>query len=99
MSTARDVVEFCGPPPVAETKHGRISRVLRDRPAEWAVVQRAGSIARAASAAQAIRSAKLLAYGPAGAFEAVARTVEGEHRVYARYVGAPARNAAGGVAA
>ncbi|GLW53945.1 hypothetical protein [Kitasatospora phosalacinea] len=84
-------VEFLGPPPPAETKHGRIASALQNRPGEWAVVQRATSISRASSAAQAIRSAKLAAYGPAGAFQAVARTVQtgrtAEHRVYARFVG------------
>ncbi|AUG78072.1 hypothetical protein CFP65_3271 [Kitasatospora sp. MMS16-BH015] len=100
MSAAQQVVEFLGPPPVAETKHTRIARALRGRPSEWAVVQRAASIGRAASAAQAIRSARLHAYEPAGAFQAVARTVQGEHRVYARYVGEQAQAVAdGGVAA
>ncbi|WP_030271233.1 hypothetical protein [Streptomyces sp. NRRL B-24484] len=98
--SAGQVVEFLGPPPAAETKHGRIARALRDRPSEWAVVQRSASITRAASAAQAIRSAKLGAYEPAGAFQAVARTVEGEHRVYARWIGEPSRPAVvGGEAA
>ncbi|WP_405018149.1 hypothetical protein OHV05_15280 [Kitasatospora sp. NBC_00070] len=91
MITPSKTVEFLGPPPPAETKHGRIAAALRDRPGEWAVVQRVASIGRAASAAQAIRSAKLAAYGPPGAFQAVARTVQNghvvEHRVYARFVG------------
>ncbi|WP_370420375.1 hypothetical protein AB8O64_19860 [Streptomyces sp. QH1-20] len=56
------------------------------------MVQRSTSLPRATSAAQAIRSARLPAYEPAGSYEAVARTVtEGgvvEFRVYARYVGA-----------
>lgn len=86
------VVEFIGPPPAErDTKHARIARELREHPKMWGVVQRAASTSRAASAAQAIRTAKLPAYTPAGHFEAVARTViEGgvaEHRVYARYVG------------
>ncbi|MER6360074.1 hypothetical protein [Kitasatospora sp. NPDC001527] len=86
-TAAAGVVEFLGPPPAAESKHSRIAAALRARPGEWAVVQRATTIARAASAAQAIRSAKLAAYGPAGLFQAVSRTVDGEHRVYARFVG------------
>jgi len=99
MRAAKSAVEFLGPPPPAETKHGKIARALRGRPSEWAVVQRVASIARAASAAQAIRSAKLNAYEPAGAFQAVARTVEGEHRVYARYIGERRPAVVGGVAA
>ena len=36
--------------------------------------------------AYGIRAAKIVAYEPAGAFEAQARTVDGEYRVYARFV-------------
>ena len=84
-------VEFVGPPPSEKnTKHVRIARELRAHPNVWGVVQRPTSIARASAAAQAIRSAKLPAYAPAGSFEAVARTVDVgrrvEHRVYARYI-------------
>lgn len=85
-------VAFTGPPPRSRnTKHALIAMELADRPGEWAIVQRLASIARASSAAQAIRSGRLAAY-PDGAFEAVARSVveQGrvEHRVYARFVGA-----------
>jgi hypothetical protein len=85
-------VEFVGPPPAQRnTKHARIARELRAHPRVWGVVRKPGSLTRAASAAQAIRDARLPAYGPAGSFEAVARTVTeagvDEYRVYARYVG------------
>ncbi|MFD7236436.1 hypothetical protein ACFWAT_14160 [Streptomyces syringium] len=85
-------VDFIGPPPAGKsTKHRRIAQELRAHPDVWGVVERAETIARAASAAQAIRTAKLHAYEPRGAFEAVSRTVSeagvAEHRVYARYVG------------
>ncbi|MFC8495004.1 hypothetical protein ACFUJU_30255 [Streptomyces sp. NPDC057235] len=84
-------VEFSGPPPRSRnTKHALIAMELIDNPDEWGIVQRPASIARASSAAQAIRTGRLSAY-PAGEFEAVARSVveQGrvEHRVYARYVG------------
>ncbi|MDT3395569.1 hypothetical protein RKE29_02705 [Streptomyces sp. B1866] len=87
-------VEFIGPPPAGKnTKHDRNAQDLKARPGEWGVVQRTETNSRAASAAQAIRTAKLAAYAPAGSFEAVARTVTeagvAEHRVYARYVGRP----------
>jgi hypothetical protein len=86
-------VEFVGPPPKQRnTKHARIAGELRAHPGVWGVVRKPGTLTRAASAAQAIRDARLTAYEPAGSFEAVARTVvEGsveEFRVYARYVGA-----------
>ncbi|MGW8764880.1 hypothetical protein ACWGN5_20475 [Streptomyces sp. NPDC055815] len=85
-------VVFAGPPPRSRnTKHALIAMELAEHPGEWAIVQRLASIARASSAAQAIRSGRLAAY-PEGQFEAVARSVpeQGrvEHRVYARYVGA-----------
>ncbi|MFD9863492.1 hypothetical protein [Streptomyces alboflavus] len=89
-------VEFIGPPPQHKcTKHARIAEELRERPLVWGVVRRPASIGRASSAAQAIKSARLAAYAPAGSFEAVACTVligtgkgqRKEHLVYARYVG------------
>jgi hypothetical protein len=85
-------VEYLGPPPKQRnTKHARIAADLRSHPGVWGVVRKPGTITRAASAAQAIRGAKLTAYEPAGSFEAVARSVkvsgEIEYRVYARYVG------------
>lgn len=89
-------VEFIGPPPQHKnTKHTRIADALRQKPRVWGVVRRPASIGRASSAAQAIKSARLAAYAPAGSFEAVACTVlvgkgreqRKEHLVYARYVG------------
>jgi hypothetical protein len=88
-----NVVEFVGPPPKQRnTKHARIASSLRQHPNEWGVVRTPSTSVRAASAAQAIRSARLPAYEPAGSYEAVSRTVvrtngDVEHRVYARYVG------------
>ncbi|AGP56839.1 hypothetical protein [Streptomyces rapamycinicus] len=80
-------VDFIGPPPTGKSEHNYIAEELRARPDEWAVVQRKATTTRAASAAQAIRSGKLRAYAPPGSFEAKSRTVGGEHRVYARYLG------------
>ncbi|WP_413800117.1 hypothetical protein [Streptomyces iranensis] len=89
----RPDVEFVGPPLATNvSKHHAIAAALKERPGEWAVVQRSVSAAGAGSTAQAIRTAKLAAYAPAGSFEAVSRTVkgengDGEHRIYARFVG------------
>lgn len=60
---------------------------LRERPGEWAVLHTSKSAQLSAAAARTIRVAKVKAWQPAGSFEAIARTVDGEHRVYARYVG------------
>lgn len=67
--------------------HLGVAAALRLRPGEWARVGAYMSPETSASVAYAIKSAVTRAYLPAGSFEAVARTVEGENRVYARYVG------------
>ncbi|MFF4751806.1 hypothetical protein [Streptomyces sp. NPDC001270] len=68
-------------------KHARAAEQLRAHPGEWAHVTTAKNSASSASLAGAIRAGRLAAYAPAGSFEAAARTVKGEPRVYARYVG------------
>lgn len=79
------------PPPAAkrgETRgHDAIARLLEKRPGEWAIIFLYETAAGASTMAAYIRSARIVAYEPKGFFEAHARTVEGEHRVYARYVG------------
>jgi hypothetical protein len=83
-------VEFNGPPP-GRGRHGQIAGTLVARRGEWALIRRYGSAASAGSVARAIRTGRIAAYAPTGAFEATARTItEGdtvEHRVYARYIG------------
>lgn len=69
------------------SKHHKIAEQLRERPKEWARVHISASRSGADSTAHQIRVAILRAYSPPSAFEAKARTVDGQHRVYARYVG------------
>ena len=64
-----------------------IGAVLQKKPGKWAVVAVYETVSRAASQAGAIRAGVVSALRPAGAFEAMSRTVDGECRVYARYVG------------
>ncbi|MFC8945943.1 hypothetical protein [Streptomyces rochei] len=71
----------------ARGAHQAIATQLRARPGQWAHVLTPPASGTATSMAYVIRAAKLTAYAPAGTFEAHARTVNGEHRVYARYVG------------
>lgn len=71
--------------PVAN--HADVAAKLRERPGRWAIVSVYSTHVSALSVAYQIRSGKLAAYRPKGAFEASARTVDGEHRVYARFVG------------
>ncbi|MEU3522307.1 hypothetical protein AB0E62_00260 [Streptomyces sp. NPDC038707] len=74
--------------PYGTGKHAEIAARLRRRPGRWAVVGAFKSTSVSASMARSIRAGvNMSAYTPAGTFEAVARTVDGEHRVYARYVG------------
>ncbi|MEV6395567.1 hypothetical protein AB0M39_12445 [Streptomyces sp. NPDC051907] len=84
---------IAGPPPERQNvKHALLVEQLKSRPGKWAEVQRKATISRASSAAQAIRSAQLTSYAPAGTFQAMARTVvengAARYVVYARYVGA-----------
>jgi hypothetical protein len=67
--------------------HYQRASVLRSRPREWGIVSTYTTSSIAASIAQSIRRGTTAAWRPVGAYEAMARTVKGEHRVYARYVG------------
>ncbi|MEU3851785.1 hypothetical protein [Streptomyces sp. NPDC029554] len=66
---------------------GEVAAALKARPGQWAVVRTVPARTTAATSAYNIRVAKSAAYAPAGSFEAVSRSVDGEYRVYARYVG------------
>lgn len=69
------------------SKHQTIAQALRKRPGEWARIDVKRTAQLASVTANQIRRAYLSAYEPTGSFEAIARTVNGEYRVYARYVG------------
>lgn len=62
---------------------------LRAEPGRWAIIQVCRSPAAASNLARRVRDGSYSAFRPVGAFEAVSRTVDGEIRVYARYVGEP----------
>ncbi|MEV7013474.1 hypothetical protein [Streptosporangium sp. NPDC051022] len=64
-----------------------IGGVLCSRPAEWAVVAVLPTAAAAARMAHQIRNDDIPSLEVRGVFEAAARTVGQEHRVYARYMG------------
>lgn len=63
----------------------RIAKGLKAKPGKWALVAVCPNPTTAASTARHIREGKYLPL--AADFDAVARTVDGEARVYARYVG------------
>jgi hypothetical protein len=79
-------------PPHKSPKGGRpkywkaVADQLRSRPGEWAMVHVDETQRKAGYTAMNIKRG-LLAGMTAGEFEAVSRTVDGQRRVYARYVG------------
>lgn len=78
------------PPPGSRgpnKNHQDVALVLKANPGVWAKIGTYASSASSGSTAHFVRTGRLKAFRPAGAFEATARTVEGEHFVYARYVG------------
>lgn len=64
---------------------------LQARPGDWALFGSESSPGcagqRAYEIRHALRGGGTRHFGPAGAFDATAKTVIGEHRVYVRYVG------------
>lgn len=64
-----------------------IGSALRARPGEWAIVAVVANAQLAGSTARHVRAGAYQALRDFGRFEAVARTVDGEHRIYARYAG------------
>lgn len=68
------------------TKWHRIAEELRAKPSQWAHIENRSAPNIAAQVAMQIRRGHCSGM-PAGQFEAVSRLVDGEYRVYARYVG------------
>lgn len=80
-------LKFENPPEPDYVQHADVAKLLRRRPNQWARVGDYANPPSARSTAQSIRKAGLRAYAPAGAYEAISREVDGQHVVYARYVG------------
>jgi hypothetical protein len=68
-------------------RHYEVASRLRAKPGEWAVVGVYNASNTAASIARQVNRGAMAAYQPAGSFEAMSRTVDGEYRAYARFVG------------
>jgi hypothetical protein len=84
------VFRFEDPPPARDSRRGmqqEAAKLLRETPGKWAVVTLCSNGGSARSMARTIRQGATKTWLPVGDFEAVARTVDGEHRVYARYLG------------
>ena len=84
------VLRWEEPPPAGHRRPFRVqaweqlAEILRARPGRWALV--ATGSQHTGTAGQIV-SARIRCFEPAGSFEARRRLVDGEVRVYARYVG------------
>lgn len=90
MSKPTERLTWEEPPPVGQgvrTSYEDVARKLRARPGQWAIVAQYDKSRTAAGVANNIRKGISRHFRPEGHYEAVGRTVGGEHRVYARYVG------------
>ncbi len=65
----------------------RFAEDLRANMGEWALLGAAHSMGSAGQCAYMIRHGRQAGFSPAGSFEAESKTIFGEHRVYARFVG------------
>ncbi|CAL9367911.1 hypothetical protein [Streptomyces sp. enrichment culture] len=70
----------------------KAAQALKERPGEWGMVTVCRNGGSSSSMARAIRKGASRTWQPAGDFEAVARKVDGEYRVYARYMPDPERS-------
>lgn len=75
------------PPPAARRSFIGVGDALRARPGEWARIAEYTGRPKAAMLASRIRKGQARYWEPAGSFEAVYRTVDDVHFVYARHVG------------
>lgn len=88
MSTIITFEEPPGPRGGADRNHPEIAEALKANPGRWARLNfDFVDAAKANNLASTIKSARLSPYRPKGSFQARVRTVDGEVRVYARYIG------------
>lgn len=84
------VIRWEEPPPskgMAVHDWPRIGAQLAAAPGKWALVAVCPNGGTAGSTARHVRDGKYEPLAVLGLFEAKSRTIDGEHRVYARYVG------------
>lgn len=86
-------IEFCEPPPLrtshrADGNLADIAAALKAAPDRWALIGKHPSSGRAAGTATSYRRGIIVAFRPAGSFEAVSRKIaDGEYGVWVRFVG------------
>lgn len=76
-------IEWADPPPGAPIKYRAEAEAARANPGHWLVLPAGSSYV----ALVHITSGHLRAFRPAGEFEAVSRMVDGQRRIYIRYIG------------
>jgi hypothetical protein len=76
-------------PPPAKDRRGfeETAQKLKEKPRTWAVVAVYSDRSNAGTLSQRIRQGRNKAWQAPGDFDSVVRTVDGQHRVYARYLG------------
>lgn len=74
-------------PPGHPDAHEPLAEELKGKPKEWGHILTYRTASTSASVAGQIRTGISKCWQPRGAFEAIAKKVDGEYRVYARYVG------------
>lgn len=74
-------------PPRTDETRAAFAAALRERPGVSAIWGRQATSGSARQEAYVIRKGRMRPFQPAGAFDAAARTLFGEHRIYVRYVG------------
>lgn len=84
-------IRFDGPAPAIPRKAERaeFAEKLKETPDQWALLGKVGTMGSGTSLAWMIRNAhkSMGEFSPAGSFEAEARTLLSEHRIYVKYVG------------
>jgi len=82
-------IEWSDPPTSSRDNRNwpQIAAALRLRPNEWAIVEKPATAYQAGQLAANIRRGKVGGVRPDEDFDAMSRKVDGEYRVYARYVG------------
>ncbi|MFJ4828434.1 hypothetical protein ACIP79_00610 [Streptomyces sp. NPDC088747] len=85
------MVRFEDPPAprrgVPRADHKAAAEELRGLPGMWGFVTAYQAQSAAAQAASNIRNGDAQAYQPKGAFDATSRTVNGEYRLYVKFIG------------
>ena len=88
MTVHKTPIQWETPPATSlRQRQMEIAEALRSKPGCWALVSTHASAAAAAASASRIRTGKRKAFVPAFAFDAAPRLVDGQARVYVRYVG------------